>query len=201
MTNQIIPSNSRYVPLTQQKYCCVPTCIQMVMLRHNIPLQPAELIGHHLGLIVDFESSKYFWNVTTGERPSSGYGTRISKPEFGPNTMFKRLNIPLKMTWSLINKFKTINDFCRYLSSVVASDQDILVCYDWPSLFHPTLNDHWGHVCVLDKVDMGKDEMRIVDPSPNSAKWVTVKISDMYRAMQVHGAKNSGGFWELSNYE
>ena len=75
MTKSIVPADSRYIPLTQQKYCCVPTCIQMVMVRRGIQLQPAELIGHHLGLIVDTESAKYFWNVTTGERPSSGYGT------------------------------------------------------------------------------------------------------------------------------
>lgn len=197
MNKDIVPSDSRYIPLTQQKYCCVPTCIQMVMLRHDIQLVPAELIGHLLGLIVDTDSTKYFWNVTTGERPSSGYGTRIGKPEFGPNAAFKRLHIPLKMTWSLINKFKSISDFHKYLSSAQIKDLDILVCYDWPTLFDPQLNDHWGHVCVLDKLHIEKDEMRIIDPSPTSAKWVTVKITDMYHAMQIHGEKNSGGFWEL----
>jgi hypothetical protein len=51
-TKEIVPSDSRYVPLTQQKWCCVPTCIQMVMIKQGIPLQPAELIGYELGLIV-----------------------------------------------------------------------------------------------------------------------------------------------------
>jgi hypothetical protein len=171
----------------------------MVMLKNNIPLLSAELIGHHLGLIVDSESTKFFWNVTTGERPSSGYGTRISNPEFNPNAMFKSLEIPLKMTWSLINKFKSIDDFRGYLSATVVDNKDILVCYDWPTLFNPQLKDRWGHVCILDKVDTEKDEIRIIDPSPNSAKWITVKISDMYHAMQVHGEEKSGGFWELSN--
>jgi len=198
MNKSIIPIDSHYIPLTQQKYCCVPTCIQMVMLRHNIPLPPAELIGHHLGLIVDADSTKYFWNVSTGARPSSGYGTRISLPEYSLNSMFEKLNIPLKSTLQLINNFTTLEEFRDYLSSVVASDKDVLVCYDWPTLFDPKLIDHWGHVCVLDKVDVEKDEIRIIDPSPNSAKWVTVKISDMYRAMQVHGEKKSGGLWELS---
>lgn len=197
MPKDIIPSDSRYIPLTQQKSCCVPTCIQMVMLRHNIPLQPAELIGHHLGLIVDADSVKYFWNVTTGERPSSGYGTRIGLPEYSLNSMFEKLNIPLKSTLQLINKFAILESFADYLKKVVSNEQDILVCYDWPTLFDPMLHDHWGHVCVLDKVNIANDELRIIDPSPNSAKWVTIKISDMYRAMQVHGEKNSGGFWEI----
>lgn len=201
MGKSIIPSDSRYIPLTQQKFCCVPTCIQMVMLRHSIPLQPAELIGHHLGLIVNEDSSKYFWNVATGERPSSGYGTRISKPEYDPNVMFRRLNIPLKMTWSLIDKFETVNDFRKYLSESQKNNRDILVCYDWPTLFDNSLNDHWGHVCVFDRVYLEGDEIRIIDPSPNSAKWVTVIISDLYHAMQVHGRKNSGGFWELHYHD
>lgn len=198
MTNQIVPSDSRYIPLTQQKSCCVPTCIQMVMLRHNIPLQPAELIGHHLGLIVDPESSKYFWNVSTGPRPSSGYGTRISMPEFSLDSMFNKLKISLKCSLSLIDQFKKLESFHKYLALVNNQDQGILICYDWPTLFDPTLNDHWGHVCVLDKVDIEKEEIRMIDPSPNSAKWVTVKIVDIYHAMQVHGEINSGGFWELA---
>lgn len=112
--------------------------------------------------------------------------------------MFSKLKIPLKCFLSLIGQFKTLESFKKYLASANSKDRDILICYDWPSLFDPALNDHWGHVCVLDKVDIEKEEIRMIDPSPNSAKWVTVKIVDLYRAMQVHGDKNSGGFWELS---
>jgi hypothetical protein len=124
------------------------------MVRRGIQLQPAELIGHHLGLIVDTESAKYFWNVTTGERPSSGYGTRISLPEYSLVTMFKTLQIPLKSSISLIDLFASFESFEKYLLSAAGKDIDILVCYDWPTLFDPKLNDHWGHVCVLDKVDV-----------------------------------------------
>lgn len=187
----IIPSDSRYVPLTQQMYCCVPTCIQMVMHRHNIPLHSAELLGHHLGLIVDSDHAKYFWNVSTGDRPSSGYGTRISLPEYSLDSMFQKLNIPLKSNLQFINNFPTLKLFCDYLERTKVNAQDVLVCYDWPTLFDPTIADHWGHVCVLDKIDLNNGELRLIDPSPNSAKWVTVKIADMYRAMQIHGEKNS----------
>jgi hypothetical protein len=81
----------------------------MVMLSHNIPLVPSELIGYHMGLVVPKDALKFFWNARTGPRPPAGYGTQAGKPEYGPNAVFKKLNIPLKMSWSLINKFKTLD--------------------------------------------------------------------------------------------
>lgn len=89
----ITPADTKYTPLTQQKWCCVPTCIQMVMLRHRIPLQPAELIGFQMGLVVPEKDKKYFWHpakLGTGKKPPAGYGTQAGKKEFSPNAMFKK---------------------------------------------------------------------------------------------------------------
>jgi hypothetical protein len=198
MESNIIPGDSRYIPLTQQMWCCVPTCLQMVMLRHNIPLLPAELIGHHLGLIVDAESTKYFWNVSTGPKPSSGYGTRISLPQYSLESMFNKLNIPLKSELKLISNFVTIDEFRAYMQSKVKDNHDILACFDWPTLFNPTESSHWGHVCVIDKIDSDSNSVRLIDPSQSSAKWINVQITSMYQAMKFHGDNNSGGFWEIS---
>jgi len=192
---EITPKDTRYVPLTQQRYCCVPTCIQMVMLRHNIPLVPAELIGYKMGLTVPEEDAKYFWHARTGERPPAGYGTQAGKPQYGPNAVFKSLKIPLKMSWSLIDKFRTYETFFEYLKKF-SDEKDILVCYDWGTLFDK--NQHNGHVCVLDKVDLKNETMRIIDPEVYAPKWITLPIRKMYEAMVYHGKKNSGGFWELS---
>ncbi len=191
------PTDSRYVPLTQQKWCCVPTCIQMVMLRHNIPLIPAEQLGYEMGLVVPEEAKKYFWNARTGERPPAGYGTQVSKPEYGPNAVFKRLNIPLTMSWSLIDIFSTIESFNDYLVQAEKSDKDILVCYDWPTLFNHTEKTHWGHVCVLDKVYGERNIVRIIDPEFNAPTWREVAIDRLYDAMVFHGSSKSGGFWEI----
>lgn len=198
MKIDVIPQDSRYVPLTQQKRCCVPTCIQIVMLRHKIPLIPVELIGYKMGLIVPTEETKYFWNARTGPRPPAGYGTQAGKLQYGPNTVFKKLKIPLKMSWSLINKFKTINSFRRYLSIVESSNKDFLICYDWSTLFNSKEKEHWGHVCVLDRVFLKTDTVRIIDPASNAPKWRTIHIPDLYKAMTFHSSKNGGGFWEIS---
>jgi len=195
---EIVPSDSRYILLTQQKWCCVPTCLQMVMLKHKIPLLPAELIGNYLGLIVPKSAKKYFFNVRTGSRPTSGFGTQANKVRFAPNKALRRLGIPLKIIWSLINKFKDLDQFRDYLARAETGDKDILVCFDWPSLFNKKEKEHWGHVCVLDKVYLKEDKVRIIDPDWEEPKWRMVKIKDLFRAMVIHGPKNSGGFWELS---
>ncbi len=194
---ETIPPDTRYIPLTQQRWCCVPTCIQMVMLRHNLPLISAELIGYHMGLLVPQEELQYFWNGRTGEKPPAGYGTQIGKKEYAPNTVFKKLHIPLKMTWSLIDKFPDIQSFNKYLAEVENNDKDVFVCYDWGTLFDKDY--HGGHVCVLDKVYMDKGEVRIIDPEYTAPKWRMVGIDKLFEAMKYHGKGKSGGFWELHN--
>lgn len=193
---QITPSDTRYIPLTQQRYCCVPTCIQIIMLKHNIPLVPAEVIGYEMGLIIPKDELKLFWNARTGPKPPAGYGTQAGKPQYGPNRVFKKLKIPLKMKWSLINKFKNIDEFRDYLSSVERDDKDVLVCYDWGILFDDEY--HGGHLCVLDRIYLTKGEVRIIDPEYKASKWRVVKIDKLYEAMKYHGEDKSGGFWELT---
>jgi hypothetical protein len=193
---EIIPSDTRYTPLTQQKWCCVPTCIQMVMLRHGIPLVPAELMGYHMGLTVPEKDMTYFYNPRTGEKPLSGYGTQAGKPAYGPNAVFRKLGVPLTMTWKLIDGFKSLSDYCDYLYQAEEHDNDILICYDWGTLFDDE-NYHNGHVCVLDKVFNKSKTLRFIDPDYYSPKWVTVSIEKLYEAMRYHGNEKSGGFWEL----
>ncbi|KKQ45907.1 MAG: hypothetical protein US63_C0009G0018 [Candidatus Moranbacteria bacterium GW2011_GWC2_37_8] len=194
--NKIIPKDSRYVPLTQQKWCCVPTCIQMVMLKHDIPLMPAELLGYSLGLIVPKEELKYFWNARTGKRPPAGYGTQANDKKSAPNAVFKKLGIPLKMTWSLINKFKTLDQFKKYLEDAEKNNKDILLCFDWGALVGSKF--HNGHLCVFDKAFSETGELRFVDPGYEGSKWKIVKTEKMFEAMKYHGKDNGAGCWELN---
>jgi hypothetical protein len=196
MKIEVIPKDSRYIPLTQQKWCCSVTCIQMIMLRHKIPLVPSELIGHHMGLIVPKGDTKLFWNVQTGDEPKAGYGTQGGKSQYGPNAFFKKMGIPLKMTWSLISKFKTIEQFKAYLSKIDGENRDVLVCFDHGILFGGKY--HGGHICVLDQVFLEKGEARIIDPDYFAPKWRMVKIDILFDAMKFHGKEKSGGFWELT---
>jgi hypothetical protein len=100
------------------------------------------------------------------------------------------------MSWSLINKFKTIENFKKYLSNIETNNSDVLVCYDWGKLFDRP-NYQGGHVCVLDTVNLNTNEVRIIDPDYDAPKWRVTSIDKLYEAMKFHGADKSGGFWEL----
>jgi hypothetical protein len=196
--NNIVPNDSRYIPLTQQRWLCVPTCIQMIMLRHNIPLIPAELMGHHMKLVVPKEDTFLFWdkNIKTGEKPKAGYGTQLTVGSgLSMNDVFNKLKIPLEMKRKLINQFENFGEFKKYFENF-DPNKDVLVCYDWGTLFDKVIKQ--GHVCVIDKIDLDKSEARIIDPSVKSPKWKNIKIEKLYKAMKVHGKDNGAGFWEFS---
>lgn len=195
MTKDIVPSDSRYIPFTQQSACCVPTCIQMVMYRHNIPLLSVEELGYYLGLIVHPDRARLFYNVRTSEeKPPAGYGTRIYLSEFEPNAVFRKLKIPLNFTKKLINKFGSQKELIVYLQTAESDDKDVLLCFNHGALIDDPSKD-WGHVCVFDRI-IG-DKIRIIDPSPDQPKWRVISVEKMFNAMKKHGEKRSGGFWEL----
>ena len=198
--NDIIPLDSRYVPLVQQKYCCVPACISMIMLRKGIPLLPQELIGYELGLIVPDKVANKFWNPRVGEPYSSGYGTNVGEDKINPNTAFAKLNIPLKMNFKYIDEFDDEEKFLEYLKAVMEKDKDVLACFDWGT-FSGNKEKKWGHVCLVDMVDFNKKEIRLIDPGYTEPKWEIVSIEVLYEAMKTHTAENGGGFWEVRKEE
>lgn len=190
---EIVPQDSRYIPFTQQKSSCVPASISMVMYKRKIPLVPQELLGFYLGLIVASKNKKFFWNVRTGKKPQSGYGTQLSNGKFDANRAFKKLKIPLKLIYHPISEFTDNEKFKDFLIDAVKKDKDILICFD-----HGTMNndpEKDGHVVVLDR--LSGNMIRIIDPSPIFPKWRSVNINNLKRAMEVHGDKNHAGFWEL----
>ncbi len=193
---EVIPKNSRYVPIVQQRSCCVPACISMIIYKRGIPLVPQELLGYHLGLTVDKESIPLFWNPRTGKRPPSGYGTQIYKPQYHPNKVLPKLGIPLRMTYYPISDFDK-KKFISFLASAVKEDKDVLVCFD-----HGSLTDGkpsgGGHVCVLDRYMAKEGKVRLVDPSANQPKWRVVTVQQLMKAMQDHTSQKSAGFWEFN---
>ena len=194
MNKDIVPTDTRYVPFTQHRWCCVPTCILMIMYKHSIPLISQELLGYYLGLVVPPDQKEYFWNVRISEeRPSAGYGTRIGLPEFNPNKAFETLQIPLRFTERLIDTFHSLDDFKTYLREMEQNNKDIVLCFDVGALWDSDLHD--GHACLLDRVI--NDNVRMVDPTWNSAIWEIVSIKKLYQAMQFHGVQNSAGCWEF----
>jgi len=193
---EIVPRDSRYVPITQQRWCCVPACVSMIMYRHKIPLVYQEELGYHLGLIMPKDELKNYWNARTGLRPPAGYGTQIFKKEYYPDVAFKKLKIPLKMIFHPVDGYKSAEEFKKYLESVEKEDKDVAVCFDYGKMYNHIYVG--GHVSLIDRVDFEKDEVRLIDPLYEVPKWRIVKISKLIKAMQFHTSANMGGFWEFA---
>jgi hypothetical protein len=192
---EIIPKDTRYVPLTQQPACCVPTSISIVMLKLGIPLISQELLGYHLGLRVNKKVKSLFWNTKTGPKPRAGYGTRLfTKEKYNANLAFKKLGIPLKATDYPIEDFKSKEELISFVSSSVKQDKHLLVFLSSGILNKKRKTN--GHACVVDRIYPKKDTIRLIDPSARQAKWREFKIDKLIKAMKLHPS-GKGRFLEL----
>ncbi len=180
--------------MVQQRWCCVPACISMIMYKNKIPLLPQEYLGYHLGLILPEEDRVLFWKTRSGKEPQAGWGTQIEKKRFSPNTVLPKLNIPLVMKFNAGKQF-TGNDLLAFLLEAETRDRDLLVCFDNGALMNS--KKHGGHVCLFDRVEVKSRTVRLIDPSSNQPKWRFVKIEDLLRGINYHLNK-SAGIWEFS---
>ncbi|MDB5178918.1 MAG: hypothetical protein JWN01_861 [Patescibacteria group bacterium] len=194
MPHEVTPHNSRYIPFTQQDSCCVPTSIQMIMYRNNIPLIPAEELGYHLGLTVSPKASHLFYDARTANEPPSaaGYGTQIFKPEFEPNKIFQKLGIPLKFSKRLAAGFADEEDLLSELRRIEHHDLDALLCFNH-GVIRGEFKPHAGHVAAFDRIIGG--QIRLVDVSPLQPKWRLVEPGLLLDAIKRHGDENAGGIW------
>jgi len=180
----ITPKDTRYIPLTQQKSCCVPTSINMVMYRQKIPLISQELLGYHLGLILDEKSKKLFWNVRTGKRPANGYGTQMSKKQFAINTIFKKLKIPLVVTVCSLDNFKNKQQLITKIYRLIKKNRDLIVLLG-SDVLNGTKNKN-GHACVIDRIYPTRNLIRLIDPAADQPKWREIKIEKFIKAIKKH---------------
>jgi hypothetical protein len=192
-----VPNNSRYIPFTQQASCCVPTCIQMVMYRNDIPLRPAEEIGYHLGLVVAPDKSGLFCNVRAAvDAPPAGYGIQMHIPEYNPNAAFARMNIPLDFTKEPIANFSSAEELLERLRTHEQNDRDALFAFNLGALLDDPSLSGAHHACVFDRVLDGR--VRLIDPSFHAPKWRTFDVEQLFFAMQKHISSDWGGIWLLT---
>lgn len=192
----IVPEDSRYIPFTQQKSCCVPTCIQMIMYKQKVPLIPSEKIGYHLGLTVHPDNRHLYYNARVSKIPPiAGYGTQISKPKYNPSKALKKLKIPLKMEVIPANYYKNSKSLDMYLRKIELNNEDVLLCFDHAVLTGDPKKSA-GHVVVFDRLKRGG--IRIIDPSAIKPKWINISTSKMLNAMKKHINEKSGGVWKIT---
>ena len=199
VTPKIVPERTRYlVPFTQQNYCCVPTNLQTVMYRRNLPLVAAEVIADHLGLMVPPEDAHLFRQVWTSVEPqSSGYGTRIS--EYSIPKMLLALSIPLSFSQVFADEIANPGDLLERLRQIELKGEDAMLCFNHPVLIGEEYKPNAGHVVIFDYVHEG--QVHIVDPSWKHPKWRAVDPAKLFEAMRRHGTgrENDPGIWEFTS--
>ncbi|MBM3257493.1 MAG: hypothetical protein FJY98_04215 [Candidatus Liptonbacteria bacterium] len=166
----------------------MPTSISMVMYRLGIPLMPQELLGHHLGLIIDAKHKRLFWNVRTGKRPKAGYGTQIDTEPHEINAVFRKLKIPITVSTHPITEFRTKADLVAFISDALYEDTDLIVILASDALNGTRKRN--GHACVVDRIYPPRNIIRLVDPSAVQPKWREISINTFIRAVKLHPAQN-----------
>ena len=178
----------KYIPLTQQPYCCVPTCIQMILLRRNIPLLSQEEIGYHLGLIVPKKDKKLFQKVRTGKKPRAGWGTQINKKRYSINNFFKKNKINLKEKYLFIGEPEKIRKFLKEN----LKNKDIIACFEYGKLYNTKSNS--GHMSIVESIK--GDYITLIEPGRNLPKHRKVSLEKLSKAIKSH-QKKEGGFWMI----
>lgn len=174
---------SRYSHITQQPFCCVPACMQMVLSRRNLPLFSQKYIGTELGLTL------------TGKKPSAGWGTQVDKQEYSINAFFRKHNLPLQEEYLPVSKLESI---AEWAATQISGDNDILVCFNYGLLYENKYQTGQGHVCILDSIE--KENAILIDPEESNRKYRRVKLEKLIDSMKLHGENNRGGFWIISPY-
>ncbi len=186
--------NPSYKPLTQQHYCCVPTCIQMILSRRGIKPDSQEEIGWHLGLVVPKEDRHLFTKVRVGKKPKGGYGTQIGLKKYSLNSYLKKRGVPLRME---LKKRSAVGGVDLFLEKNLREGNDIIVCFYNEKLFG---KGTWGHVCLVEGLDTAQKKVMLIDPEKGVPKRRTVPIQKLLAAIKYHESfGKTAGFWVVKN--
>ncbi|MEK9135401.1 MAG: hypothetical protein AAB451_03885 [Patescibacteria group bacterium] len=181
----------KYIPITEQPYCCVPACIQMLLLRRKLPLKSQEEIGHDLGLIVPQKYRALFRKVRTGKKPKSGWGTQTGKWIYSVNNFFKKSKINLKEEFFFLTKPKEIKEFLKEN----LAKKDIIACFNYQRLYNKA-GDATGHVSIIESIE--ENYLTLIDPVYDVPKYRRVSLKKLAEAIQLHGKEKRAGFWVIS---
>ena len=181
-----------YIAMTQQPYCCLPTCVQMILYRRGLQLLEQEIIGIDLGLKIPKEELHNFENVSIGKRPPAGWGTRINVKKYNLNGFFKKRGYPLESAYFSVEDIKSVP---RFIANNLKQGNDILICFQYGRLYNVDIKD--GHASLIEEIDDKK--IILVDPQANKKRRI-VNFDDLIESIVLHKRRNVklGGFWVIS---
>lgn len=190
--------DSRYEPIAQKEYCCVPACIQMIMQKHSLDYPTQDELAYHLGVVVPPEMAHLLNPVAVGTGPESGNGTQLLDPKYEFNTVADRLGLGIHMRYIQPAQFSATS-LLEYFKSAERTDADVIVCYDFKTRYG--IEPLVGHVNLFDRITDNEDPIRFIEPQATPGYedylWRHANAATLLGAMQAHD-RWMGGVWEIT---
>jgi len=190
---KVLLNGPPYIHARQLPYCCAPACLYMILVRRGINPDSQEAIAEELGLMVPPKWVRFFPSIIVELSRGQFGGCRTHLPEFSINRYFKKKGLPLKETYYTIEKIEATKKFAiEFIIENLRAGNDLIVCFN-NEILHG--NTNWGHASLVQAIE-GK-HVTLIDPAVKAPDTV-VKLSDLILAMRLHGRRNRGGFWVIS---
>lgn len=190
MASEKIRIKPYYTPLTQQKYCCLPCCIQWIMLRRDLKLISQDEMARDLGVVIAPEDQRLFnvkMKIAKKLPPDKlGYGTWVYKiPQF-----LKKHKIPLSVERFYPSK---IGDVKNFLCENLKNGNDIIVSFNIAAYAKSGSGINYGHSCIIDSITT-KNKNIIVslgDPAYSHRKFFDIELQKLLNGMTKYGEEKS----------
>jgi hypothetical protein len=188
MAKNQIRIKPNYIPLTQQKYCCLPCCVQWIMLRRGMRLISQDEMARDLGVVIAPEDQRLF-NIkmkTVKKLPKgkSGYGTWTYKiPEF-----LKKHKIPLTVKRFYPSKIDNVKDF---LIENLKNGNDIIVSFNIAAYARPESGVNYVHSCIIDSITAKSENVIVTlgDPAYSHRKFFDISLEKLLQGMSTKYGK------------
>ena len=190
MSNKKVRIKPSYTPLTQQKYCCLPCCIQWIMLRRGIKLISQDEMAKDLGVVIAPEDQRLFnLPMKTAKKLPKGksdYGTWVYKiPQF-----LMKHKIPLTVERHYPSQ---IEDAENFLKENLKNGNDIIVSFNVAAYAKPGSGISYGHSCVVDSITKINRKVIVTlgDPAYSHRKFFDIELQKLLDGMTKYGNEMS----------
>lgn len=185
-----------YIPLTQQRLCCVPCAIQWILLRRGLKLVSQEIIGKHLGLTVPPKYKHlYVEKIKIGKKkPKGGWGT-TKDSDSDINNFFRKSKISLSVKKVPHSEIK---DAVKLISDNLKKGNDIMAI-TYMAAFDP--KQRFGHTLLICGIELGKQpKVMVGDPDFEEKKFYWLDLKKLVLGMDPKIGKTERAFYVFSKH-
>jgi len=168
-----------YIPLIQQRLCCVACAVQWILLRRGLKLVDQETIANALDLMVPKKYKNLFiTKVKVGKKtPKRGWGTNETDGT-KINKFFKKYRIPLKTKKIFHSEIK---EPAKLIADNLKKGNDLMII-TYMSAIKP--KHRYGHALLVSEIILDKKPKLIVgDPDFIAKKFYEVDLNKVIKGM------------------